>query len=148
MGIVWGGRDKKDPAAEPVVTKPVQAELGSVNPYIVVPGDAAWSTADIEAQAEALVAYKLVNNSHVCAAPQVLVTCRNWPQRRAFLDAVHRKIALAPNANCFYPGTSGRYKFHQLAMDLDGTRDPARLLFKEDSQLPTSADGQVPVALR
>ena len=44
-----------DPAhasVTPEVTKPVIAELGSVNPYIVVPGDAPWSQADIDNQAD------------------------------------------------------------------------------------------------
>mmetsp|Transcript_79466 Transcript_79466/g.199741 ORF Transcript_79466/g.199741 Transcript_79466/m.199741 type:complete len:588 (+) Transcript_79466:58-1821(+) len=144
--IIWGDRDKSDHSTKPVVTKPVQAELGSVNPYIVVPGDFAWTEADIEAQAEALVAYKLANNSHICAAPQVLVTCRRWPLRRAFLDAVRRKIAAMPRIKCFYPGTSERYKLHQLVMG--GTSASASLLFKEDLQLPTFADSPVPDALR
>jgi len=145
--LVWGGRDKTDTSAKPVVTKEVQAELGSVNPYIVVPGDGAWSEADVEAQAEALVAYKLMNNGHVCAAPQVLVTCRNWPQRRAFLDAVGQKIAAAPKSRCFYPGTAERYKLGD-GSDMDANPAAASVLFKEDLQLPVSADGAIPAALR
>jgi len=35
--IVWDGRNKSDPTVEPALAKPVIAELGSVNPYVVVP---------------------------------------------------------------------------------------------------------------
>eukprot|EP00928_Gymnodinium_smaydae_P036073 TRINITY_DN25263_c0_g2_i1.p1 TRINITY_DN25263_c0_g2~~TRINITY_DN25263_c0_g2_i1.p1 ORF type:complete len:621 (+),score=91.18 TRINITY_DN25263_c0_g2_i1:53-1915(+) len=114
--IVWGKRNKVSTSVEPIVNKPVLAELGSVNPYIVVPGDAAWSASDIEYQAEALVAYKLVNNAHVCAAPQVIVTCRRWPQRDEFLAAVRGKMAAAPSTCCFYPGIQKQYDKHLAAM--------------------------------
>merc|ERR1719384_1343023 len=35
--IVWGNQDKTDEASQPLITKPFLAELGSVNPIIVVP---------------------------------------------------------------------------------------------------------------
>lgn len=110
--IVWGQQDKHSPLSYPLVSKPLVAELGSVNPYIVVPGDSPWAQEDLEAQAEALVAVKLVNGGHVCAAPQVLVTCRSWPQREAFLQAVRLKIAGAPLAKCYYPGAEVQYRRH------------------------------------
>jgi len=121
--IVWAGRDKSDPSVAPAVPKPFLAELGSVNPYVVIPGDSPWTPADLEAQAGALVAYKMVNSGHICAAPQVLVTCRNWVQRGAFLEAVRRQVAIAPAARCFYPGVRAVYERHAHAMGAAGDFD-------------------------
>lgn len=64
------------------------------------------------AQAKTLAAYKLLNSAHVCASPQVLVTCRNWPQRREFLNLVRKALAQAPQARCFYPGAERSYRKH------------------------------------
>lgn len=154
--IVWGDRDKRDLCSEPVVTKPVLAELGSVNPYIVVPGDAPWSASDIDAQAEALVAYKLVNNCHVCAAPQVVVTCRQWAQRSEFIAAVRKKFADAPTTCCFYPGIATQYRRHLEAMGTEAIVSAPSdglelgdchmpLAFQQDVHVPTESS-QVPLA--
>jgi len=143
--IVWGGRDKSDPKEQPAATKPVLAELGSVSPYVVVPGDSPWTVKEIEAQAEALVAYKLLNASHVCASPQVLVTCRHWPQRDEFLRAVKRRLASAPSARCFYPGAERSYARHLEAAGGRAVRDEAWApIFRED----VSASGDATFGLR
>jgi len=113
--IVWGGQDKTDPKAEPVMTKPLLSELGSVNPYIVVPG--AWSASDIEHQARALISYKMMNNAHVCASPQVILTCKQWPQREAFIEAVRKQVKECPTFRCFYPGVrKGAYEEHKKSL--------------------------------
>jgi acyl-CoA reductase-like NAD-dependent aldehyde dehydrogenase len=131
--IVWGGKDKTDPSVEPMIKKPVLAELGSVNPYLVVPGDAAWTAAEVEAQADALVAYKLMNASHICASPQVLITCRHWPQRKQFLDALRRKVATAPKTRCFYPGIEKSYHKHLMGIGASSPMDdPWHPVFCED----------------
>jgi len=157
--IMWGDLDKTDLSQKPVLRKPFISELGSVNPHIVVPGDAAWSDADLEAQAEALVANKLVNNGHLCASPQVLVTCREWPQRRAFLDAVRRKIAAARPPRCFYPGAEKQHAGHLKAMgeaafvqpqsDSTEARTPTPLIFLEDLRIPKErSEAADPMGLR
>mmetsp|Transcript_35390 Transcript_35390/g.89167 ORF Transcript_35390/g.89167 Transcript_35390/m.89167 type:complete len:562 (-) Transcript_35390:136-1821(-) len=152
--IMWGSQSKHDASAKPLLSKPVHAELGSVNPYIIVPGISRWSVGAIRAQAEAFVAYKLVNNAHVCAAPQVLVTCRRWSQRREFLDAVRQKLADAPPARCFYPGISKQYKAHIDAMGEKAwfchPRDDEQLVpaLQEDLQASGGEAGAVAFGLR
>merc|ERR1719188_906595 len=110
--IVWGSQDKSHPAATPRISKPVHAELGCVTPYLIVPGDAPWTAREIQDQAEALAAYKLLNSSHICASPQVLVTCRHWPQRAEFLSALRDRLNGAPVVNCFYPNSEQTYQRH------------------------------------
>jgi acyl-CoA reductase-like NAD-dependent aldehyde dehydrogenase len=88
--------------------KPVTAELGSVNPYIVAPGN--WTPAQITAHAEQLVCSKMLNNGHICASPQVVVTCKNWPQRDAFLAEVRRMLQTYPGTRAYYPACDRSYK--------------------------------------
>jgi len=112
--IVWGNQDKTDPNVQPLVTKPFLSELGSVNPYIVVPGN--WSAHEIEHQAHCLIAYKMINNGHICASPQVIITCKNWPQREAFLEAVRKEVKNWPAYRMFYPGVRKSYEEHKAAL--------------------------------
>jgi len=112
--IVWGNQDKTDPNAQPLMTKPFLSELGSVNPYIVVPGN--WSAKEIEHQAHILIAYKMVNNAHICASPQVVITCKNWPQREAFLEAVRKEVRSCQAYRMFYPGVRKAYETHKAAL--------------------------------
>jgi len=136
--IVWGSQDKNDPNAQKILDKPFIAELGSVNPYIVVPGDSMWSQSDIDSQAAALVAFKMVNNAHVCAAPQVLLTCKNWSQREAFLEAVRREVRDHPGTRCFYPGVRQTYDKHKLALGGQGVtmQQAVSLGFGKDAETP------------
>jgi len=85
-----------------------------VNPYIVVPGQ--WSDKDIETQADVLISYKMVNNGHICASPQVILTCKNWPQREQFLAAVRRQVKKCPPTRLFYPGVKKAYDEHKMAL--------------------------------
>jgi acyl-CoA reductase-like NAD-dependent aldehyde dehydrogenase len=144
--IVWGDQDKADLSVEPLIAKPVLAELGSVNPYIIVPGASPWSASMIQEQAEALVAYKLFNNSHICASPQVVVTCQKWPQRNEFLKAVREKLAAAPKTHCFYPGIAESYKKHAAAIGAqrvdETTVTELKPLFMDDLQVPGKDDLQ------
>lgn len=105
--IVWGSdvvankRNNKQ-----LVTKKFDAELGAVSPWIVCPGQ--WSQAEIEHQAEFLVAAKLLNASAVCASPQAVLVDAHWPQRRAFEAAVLRVARAHPDVPTFYNGTCAR----------------------------------------
>merc|ERR1712079_5894 len=95
--------------------KPLLSELGSVNPYIIVPG--AWSAKDMEHQAQALIANKMTNNAHICASPQVLLTCKQWPHREAFVEAVRKQVKECPSNRCFYPGVrKGAYEEHKKSL--------------------------------
>src|SRR5580693_6451719 len=99
-----GARRKE--ADEPVMHKPVTAELGSVSPVIVVPGK--WSTAELLYQAEH-VATMLVNNAGFnCVSARLVVTHAAWPQREAFLGALTQTLVGLTPRRAYYPGASDR----------------------------------------
>jgi Aldehyde dehydrogenase family len=97
---------RRKAADEPLLSKPVTAELGNVSPVIIVPGK--WSAAELLYQAEH-VATMLVNNAGFnCLAARVIVTHADWPQRDAFLGALTQVLAgLAPR-RAYYPGAADR----------------------------------------
>ena len=59
--IVWGSQDKTDPASKPLIDKPFLAELGSVNPIVVVPEIGAHETCSITACRNAHVKATIVD---------------------------------------------------------------------------------------
>ena len=70
----------------PPLAKRVDAELGCVTPYIVVPG--AWTEADMEYYADEIVAGLVNNAGHNCTKAELLVTSAEWPLRDALVAAV------------------------------------------------------------
>lgn len=94
-------------ADEPVLTKPITAELGNVTPVIVVPGP--WSDREIEFQAADVAGGLVQNAGFNCTANRVIVTHAQWNQREQFLDAVRRKLEEAPPRFAYYPGASERW---------------------------------------
>ncbi|MGM1017092.1 MAG: aldehyde dehydrogenase family protein [Actinomycetota bacterium] len=90
----------------PLLKKPLTAELGGVSPIIVVPG--AWSDADLTYQAEHIATMRLQNSGHNCIAGQVVLVSSDWAQRDAFLAALRRAYATAPERPIWYPGSSDR----------------------------------------
>jgi acyl-CoA reductase-like NAD-dependent aldehyde dehydrogenase len=97
---------RRKAADEPVLTKPITAELGSVSPVIVVPGK--WTTAELLYQAEH-VATMLVNNAGFnCLAVRVVVTHAGWPQRDAFLGALTQCLSQLATRRAYYPGAVAR----------------------------------------
>jgi acyl-CoA reductase-like NAD-dependent aldehyde dehydrogenase len=97
---------RRKAADEPVLTKPITAELGSVSPVIVVPGK--WTTAELLYQAEH-VATMLVNNAGFnCLAVRVVVTHAGWPQRDAFLGALTQCLSQLATRRSYYPGAVAR----------------------------------------
>jgi acyl-CoA reductase-like NAD-dependent aldehyde dehydrogenase len=107
--IVFGtGPDgaRRKAADEPVLDKPVTAELGNVSPVIIVPGR--WSAAELLYQADH-VATMLVNNAGFnCLAARVIVTHADWPQRDAFLGALTQTLAGIATRRAYYPGAGER----------------------------------------
>lgn len=106
--------------------KPVSAELGNVSPVIVVPGQ--WSRRQVRYQAQH-VATMIVNNAGFnCLTPRVLITHRDWPQRREFLDALETVLARIPTRRAYYPGaferrdrfTNAHPEAHQIGSRNDG----------------------------
>lgn len=85
---------------------PLVSECGGNNPCIVVPGDRPWTAAELEHQADQIVTIAKLNGGAVCGRIQTLVTCRSWPQRQAFLDAIRKAVVEdTPAAGTYYPGS-------------------------------------------
>lgn len=111
--IVWGGSTGSPQAkaaatrrrreGRPLLRTPITAELGGVSPIIVVPGR--WTDADLRFHAEHIATMRLHNSGHNCIAGQVVLLSRNWPQREAFLAALHEAFATAPGRPVWYPGS-------------------------------------------
>ena len=97
---------RRKAADEPVLDKPVTAELGNVSPIIVVPGK--WSIPELRYQAEH-VATMLVNNAGFnCISARVVVTHDAWPQRDAFIGALTQTLADIRTRRAYYPGAAER----------------------------------------
>lgn len=108
--IVWGTGavgEQNRAAGTKRNARLITAELGNVSPVIVVPGP--WSKGDLAFQA-ANVATSLVNNAGFnCVASRVLITAKDWPLRREFLDAVGVSLAAAACRKPYYPGAQVRH---------------------------------------
>lgn len=118
--IMWGPPEEqaeRKARNAPLVTKPFDAELGAVSPYIVCPG--VWSDSQIDAHANVLVAAKLWNNGHICASPQVIITAKSWPQREQFLTRVKDLLLVHPATKPFYPNSARSYADHQRCLGAD-----------------------------
>jgi Aldehyde dehydrogenase family len=97
---------RRKAADEPVLDKPVTAELGNVSPIVVVPGK--WSIAELRYQAEH-IATMLVNNAGFnCISARVVVTHDGWPQRDAFVGALTQTLAGIRTRRAYYPGAAAR----------------------------------------
>lgn len=109
--IVWGpreGRAERKARGERALTKEISSELGNVTPILVVPGE--WSAGDLAFHAESVAAMVANNASFNCIAGKLLVTSRDWPQRRAFLDAVRAALRATPAKKAYYPGARDRWR--------------------------------------
>jgi acyl-CoA reductase-like NAD-dependent aldehyde dehydrogenase len=109
--IVWGSASdqaQRKAANNPVTSKPVTSELGSITPIVVVPG--AWSTADLRFQAQQVASMVAHNASFNCVAGQVLVLAAGWQQRLEFLAHLRQALATTPPRKAYYPGAQERYQ--------------------------------------
>ena len=86
--------------------KRITAELGTVTPTIVVPGD--WSKSDLRFQAENIATQKAHNAGFNCIAAQVLLLPQEWPLKEQLLQEVERVFnSLEPRPE-YYPGAAKR----------------------------------------
>ncbi|KAL8425947.1 hypothetical protein Efla_000924 [Eimeria flavescens] len=90
--IIWGRPTPPSPPAEPLLAKPMTVELGNCTPWIVCPGD--W---------RAIAAAMVFNGAHICVHPQVLITCKSWPQRDEFLRLIRTYVKETHYVGCYYP---------------------------------------------
>jgi acyl-CoA reductase-like NAD-dependent aldehyde dehydrogenase len=109
--IVWGSsedeRARRRQAHDPLMTKPVTAELGCVTPILVVPGP--WSDDDLEFHARHIAGMVANNASFNCVAGKVLVLPDRWPLCDAFLARVSAALGRTPGRRAYYPGAFDRY---------------------------------------
>jgi hypothetical protein len=110
--IVWGSsgeeQTRRKAAADPLLRKPVTAELGCVSPVLVVPGR--WSERDIDYQAASVAGMVIHNASFNCTAAKAVVVAGGWPQRAQFLDALRGQLRAALPRLAYYPGAAARYQ--------------------------------------
>jgi acyl-CoA reductase-like NAD-dependent aldehyde dehydrogenase len=110
--IVWGPsgpeREARKARNEPLVAKPVTAELGNVSPVLIVPGP--YSDRELAFQAESIAGAVACNASFNCNSPKMLVTPKGWSGRAELLTAIERALAAAPVRQAYYPGAAERYR--------------------------------------
>jgi acyl-CoA reductase-like NAD-dependent aldehyde dehydrogenase len=108
--IVFGpgeeGRRRKQ-RGEPILGKPISAELGNVSPVIVVPGP--WEDGDFVYQAESLVTMLANNAGFNCNATRVILTHAAWPGRERLLAAMREVLVKIPPRKAYYPGAAERF---------------------------------------
>jgi hypothetical protein len=93
---------------EPLVTKPVEGELGCITPWIVVPGE--WSQKQVKHQAVKMAFWMMRHEGYICFAPRILVLYKRWPQRQTFLDALVEALSEIVPIRAYYPGSAETQK--------------------------------------
>lgn len=110
--IMWGppgpAREARKARNEPLVAKPVTAELGNVTPVLVVPGP--YSDRELAFQAESIAGAVTWNASFLCNSAKMLVTPRGWSLGPALLAAVERSLEAIPPRMAYYPGAEQRWR--------------------------------------
>ncbi len=97
---------------EPRLNKPIEAELGSVSPVIIVPGP--WSESDLEYQAKQLATWLTFNSGYYCLTPRVLIQHKGWNQRQDLIAHLGDVFSSVETRKAWYPGTAG---IHESFMD-------------------------------
>jgi hypothetical protein len=108
--IVWGHGDEAEKRKQkriPLLKKTITSELGNVSPWAVIPGR--YSTAELRAQAETIASSIINNASFNCIATKLIVTCRQWSQKKQFLDLLDSILAATPARYAYYPGAADRF---------------------------------------
>jgi acyl-CoA reductase-like NAD-dependent aldehyde dehydrogenase len=122
--IVWGPpgpeREARKARNQPLLTKPVTAELGNVSPVLVVPGP--YSQKELAFQAENIAGSVTCNASFLCNSAKMLITPKAWEQRPSLLSALERVLANVPARKAYYPGAEQRWQ------KLTGGRDRVRTI--------------------
>lgn len=110
--IVWGAdpneRAERKSQNRPRLGKPITSELGNVTPWIIVPGD--YTPRQLMAQVESVAASIINNVSFNCIATKMLITHRDWPQRKLFLSLLRELLEKTPARFGYYPGAQERHQ--------------------------------------
>jgi hypothetical protein len=123
--IVFGQGEeglRRKEAKDPIVTKPVQGELGCITPWIVVPGD--WSDKQIKHQAAKMAFWMMRHEGYICFAPRILILYQGWPHRQKFLEALVEVLSMVTPIRAYYPGSADTQKefvkTHPEAIEIGG----------------------------
>ena len=110
--IVWGNNgqeaDERRAQNQPVLRKPISAELGNVTPIIIVPGP--YSDKEIRFQAEQIATAFTMNASFMCCTAKVLVMPKNWDGSAKFIKALQEVCAEIPLRAAYYSGAEDRWQ--------------------------------------
>jgi aldehyde dehydrogenase (NAD(P)+) len=110
--IVWGPpgpeREARKARNQPVLTKPVTAELGNVSPVLVVPGP--YSEKELAFRAENIAGAVTCNASFLCNSAKMLVTPKAWERRSSLLAGIEHVLAKVPARKAYYPGAEQRWQ--------------------------------------
>ncbi|CDJ37125.1 hypothetical protein, conserved [Eimeria tenella] len=136
--IIWGSPEPQQQPAEPLFKKPMTVELGNCTPWIVCPGK--WSRRQLKWHAAAIAASMAFNGAHICAHPQVLVTCKNWPQREEFLQLIQSYIQEIYYVGCYYPDFSSRMESYKEKLVAMGKKPEE---FEAPVHCPISKDSEI-----
>ncbi len=153
--IVWGppgeDRERRKAQNDPLLKKEITSELGTVTPWIIVPGP--YTDKELRFQAENLASSITNNASFNCIATKMVITWKKWPERQKFLDYLSEILAKVPPRKAYYPGAVDRYKKFAgkqavdcpagacpwtLVRDVDPERQP--LYFEEESFVSVFAE--------
>jgi acyl-CoA reductase-like NAD-dependent aldehyde dehydrogenase len=99
--------EKNKQAQKSLLKKPVTAELGGVNPLIIVPG--AWTDAELYEQAKQIAFWLAVNAGFNCLSPRVIITHKQWELREKFLNAIEDTLGEYSVRKAYYPNAQ---RFH------------------------------------
>jgi Aldehyde dehydrogenase family len=131
--IVWGKtpeeRARRKAANDPLLKKPITAELGNVSPVIVYPGR--YSEEELRFIAKNVVTMLVNNAGFNCNAARVIVTAKYWEQREAFLAFIRAELKAAEPRVPYYPGAVDRYMKFAHGLDPSnsfGTQSPDKPL--------------------
>ena len=110
--IVWGNNgqeaDERRAQNQPLLRKPISAELGNVSPIIIVPGS--YSDKEIRFQAEQIATAFTMNAAFMCCTAKVLVLPKNWDGSTKFMKALQKVCAEIPARAAYYPGAEDRWQ--------------------------------------
>lgn len=117
--LVWGppgaDRELRKRQGNPLLRKPITAELGNVTPVLLVPGP--YTDKELAYQAEDVASGLTFNASFNCNAPKVLVTPRGWPQREQFLTMLEAVLSRVATRAAYYPGAAERWRLFSAGRD-------------------------------
>eukprot|EP00917_Polyrhabdina_sp_WS-2016_P031259 GHVP01066662.1.p2 GENE.GHVP01066662.1~~GHVP01066662.1.p2 ORF type:complete len:545 (-),score=104.48 GHVP01066662.1:2598-4232(-) len=100
-GALSTARKIFDSGSEEFKKKDCIIELGCCTPCIIVPDE--WSSSNTKSHAQFLSWLVSFNGGHVCAHPQVVLTCKNWSHRESFLKELRTEISALEDSGEFYP---------------------------------------------